>query len=80
MQERDAITFAICELKRELNKTLPGNMVAWSSDTGDYFDYKTLTEGSVVLLQPNIYVAFHKRSSSLFAICMFIAPTILYLY
>ncbi len=42
--EKDAITFAVCALKSELNKTLPGNMVAWTSDVGAYFDYKALTE------------------------------------
>eukprot|EP01043_Picozoa_sp_COSAG02_P041694 COSAG02_NODE_3478_length_6673_cov_14.589747_6_plen_287_part_00 len=42
--EKDAITFAICALKSELNTTLPGNMVAWTSDVGAYFDYAALTE------------------------------------
>ncbi len=42
--EKDAITFAVCALKSELNKTLPGNMVAWTSDVGAYFDYAALTE------------------------------------
>ena len=46
--EKDAITFAVCALKTELNKTLPGNMVAWSSDVGSYFDYAALTEKGCV--------------------------------
>ena len=28
-------------LKKALNKTLPGNMLAWTTDTGKYFDYAT---------------------------------------
>ena len=47
-KERDAITFAVCALKRALNATLPGNMVAWSSDTGPYFNYAALTSGGCV--------------------------------
>ena len=47
-KERDAITFAVCALKRALNATLPGNMVAWSSDPGPYFDYAALTSGGCV--------------------------------
>ena len=39
-----AITFAVCELKRALNATLPGSWQAWTTDTGAYFDYKTMTE------------------------------------
>ena len=34
--EKDAITFAICSLKKALNKTLPGNMLAWTADVGAY--------------------------------------------
>ena len=42
--EKDAITFAVCALKKELNKTLPGNMLAWSVDVGAYFDYAAMAE------------------------------------
>jgi hypothetical protein len=42
-QERAAITYAVCALKRELNKTVPGNYQAWTTDTGAYFDYATMT-------------------------------------
>ena len=47
-KEKAAITFAVCALKRELNKTLPGNLLAWTTDVGAYFDYKAMTEGGCV--------------------------------
>ena len=47
-KERDAITFAVCALKTALNATLPGSMVAWTTDTGNYFDYAAMTRGGCV--------------------------------
>ena len=32
----DAITFAMCELKRALNKTVPGSLQYFTADTGYY--------------------------------------------
>jgi hypothetical protein len=46
--EKEAITFAVCALKSALNKTLPGNMVAWTTDVGAYFDYATMTQQGCV--------------------------------
>ena len=46
--EKEAITFAVCALKQALNKTLPGNMVAWTTDVGAYFDYATMTSQGCV--------------------------------
>ena len=45
---KDAVTFAVCELKSALNKTLEGNMLAWTTDTGDYFDYHAMSAGGCV--------------------------------
>ena len=33
----------MCELKRELNASLPGALLAWTTDTGGYFDYAEMT-------------------------------------
>ena len=46
--ERTAITYAVCELKAALNKSIPGSMVAWSTDTGPYFDYAAMTNQGCV--------------------------------
>lgn len=43
----EAITFAICELKRALNKTLPGALQHFTADTGSYFDYAAMADGSL---------------------------------
>ena len=45
---RDAVTFAVCALKAELNKTLPGNVLYWTTDTGPYFDYHAMTVNGCV--------------------------------
>jgi hypothetical protein len=43
-KEKAVITFAVCELKRALNRTLPGSWQLWTTDTGAYFDYAAMTE------------------------------------
>jgi hypothetical protein len=40
----DAITYAVCQLRSELNRTIPGNLAAWTTDVGNYFDYKAMTD------------------------------------
>jgi hypothetical protein len=47
-KERSAITFAVCALKRALNATLPGHLLAWTTDTGNYFDYAEMTKAGCV--------------------------------
>ena len=42
---KDAITFGVCELKRALNKTLEGNMLAWTTNPGHSFDYHAMSAG-----------------------------------
>ena len=62
--EKAAITFAVCSLKKALNKTLPGNMVTWTTDVGAYFDYATMTaEGCVDLWLDMAYEANVRRRS-----------------
>lgn len=43
VSERSLITAAVCELKRELNASMPGALLAWTADTGGYFDFAELT-------------------------------------
>ena len=43
VNERTLITAAVCELKRELNASMPGALLAWTADTGGYFDFAELT-------------------------------------
>jgi hypothetical protein len=42
--ERTLITAAVCELRAALNASLPGAMLAWTVDTGFYFDFKEMTD------------------------------------
>ena len=37
--QRDAITAAVCALKQQLSAQIPGSVLYWTTDTGDYFDY-----------------------------------------
>ena len=46
--QRAAVTAAVCELRAELRKALPGALLAWTVDTGGYFDYKAMTDGDCV--------------------------------
>jgi hypothetical protein len=45
---RAAVTAGVCALKSALNKALPGSVLYWTVDTGNYFDYKTMIDKQCV--------------------------------
>ena len=45
---RAAVTSAYCKLKKEVSAAIPGSVLYWTADTGNYFDYKTLTDEGCV--------------------------------
>ena len=44
----DAIYYAVCTLKRELQSLLPYAQIIWTADTGPYFPYEKLTTDGCV--------------------------------
>ena len=47
-EDYDAITYGVCQLRAELNRTIPGALMTWTTDVGAYFDYKAMTDRTCV--------------------------------
>jgi hypothetical protein len=45
---RAAVTAGVCELKKQLRAVLPDGEIFWAVDTGNYFDYKQMTDDDCV--------------------------------